>query len=124
MSLPSNLSNEKLVETLIQSARTVTECIMELRRRKFVIKDDNASYYLAFNLIRDAHPHITDGTVVNYVNNLRWLLEAAEEDLPTCLSITKNIRRSARHRDTPQSSSPAAPAEPIKVLNPYFLCHS
>ena len=108
MSLPKNASNEELVVTLIQSAQTVTACIMELRRRNFVIGNQNADYYFAFNLIRNAYTLITDATVVNYVNNLRWLLVVAEQDLPGILSITKNIRRSDRQRGATVDDQSAA----------------
>ena len=108
MSLPKNASNEELVVTLIQSAQTVTACIMELRRRNFVIGNQNADSFFAFKLIRNAYTLITDATVVNYVNNLRWLLVVAEQDLPGILSITKNIRRSDRQRGATVDDQSAA----------------
>ena len=108
MSLPKNASNEELVVTLIQSAQTVTACIMELRRRNFVIGNQNDDYYFAFKLIRNAYTLITDATVVNYVNNLRWLLVVPEQDLPGILSITKNIRRSDRQRGATVDDQSAA----------------
>jgi hypothetical protein len=118
--LDANLDTKELLKLLMHSAEVVKACILELRRRQFNIDEGTGeNYWLACRLVQELRPCVKQATVRSYVNNLRKYLDMKEHELPPTFSITSIRRSSERQRDTPQSGSPAAPAEP-KVLNPIF----
>jgi len=84
-----------VLKTLFASARLVTACILELRKRSFDI-DAGDNYGRALRFVKEVHDNIEESTAMNYVCILRKYLQMNEEELPPIMSLTYLRRRSAR----------------------------
>lgn len=105
---PMSSKDEELLDKLLVSCNMVAACVLELRRRKFDLsKTENFS--MAFRLVKALHNRSTDKKLIEYVGNLKNLLQLPEADLPATFSLTYR-RRSGRNCTASKGNSDDAAA--------------